>query len=90
MNKKNTVISDMQEAQTRDDIERHERMIKKVDNNVDDIIGSIEIEVIKVHKHDIHLGRGTPGEQLDHFLDDEEYNNDEKVRKITIHIDECD
>lgn len=63
-------------------------MIAKTDNKVDEIIGSIELEVISTLRHDIYLGRGTPGEQVDHFLDKNVYPKEEKLRKITIHFDE--
>jgi hypothetical protein len=52
-----------------------------------EIIGTIEVEVVKKIRHDLLKGEGTIGASVDLLLC-EVTNSEEILRKVTVHIDE--
>jgi hypothetical protein len=52
-----------------------------------EIIGTIEVEMVKKIRHDLFKGKGTIGASVDLLLC-EVTNSEEILRKVTVHIDE--
>ena len=54
----------------------------------EEVIGSIEIEVIHKETHDLIKGHGTIGEMVDHCLSKQLNHVNKNIRTVTVHIDE--
>ena len=52
-----------------------------------DVIGVVEMEFIRTVVQDIHAGRGTIGNCVDDLLSKLD-NGGDKLRKVTVHLDE--
>ena len=59
-----------------------------MDKVKENIVGSIKLEVIKETWHDISKGRGSIGDAVDMALSKELTDEDDKIRTITIYMDQ--